>query len=476
VRPLTVDQIADATGGRLSGVDPGAVVSDMTVDSRFVAVGGMYVAIAGERVDGHDFAAAAVASGSVAVLAERELLRSDGSALPCVVVDDPVLALGRLAHWYRGTLTGCTVVGVTGSSGKTSTKDLLAAILSTVARTVCAEGSFNTEVGVPLTILRADDDTAFLVVEMGMRGEGHISYLVDLALPDVGVVVNVGSAHLGMLRSREGIARAKGELVSGLPASATAVLNADDPLVRGMAELTSATIVTFGESAGSAIRATDVRLDAVARPSFTLHDGRPGHDGSAAVTLRLSGEHYVSNALAAAAAALAAGATLEQVAEGLCAATPRSRWRMEVGETPDGVTVINDAYNANPESMRAALKTLAAMAAGRRTWAVLGEMRELGEESMTEHDAIGRLAVRLDVSHLVCVGAGTRVMHLAASNEGSWGDESAHVPDVEAAIALLQVSLLPGDVVLVKASRSVGLERVAEALLDGTRRTGEDPA
>ncbi len=184
----------------------------------------------------------------------------------------------------------------------------------------------------------------------------------------------------------------------------------------------------------------------------------------------------MSNALAAAAAALAAGASLAQVVDGLRAATPQSRWRMEVREAPGGITVINDAFNANPESMRAALKTLAAMSAGRRTWAVLGEMRELGEESVTEHDAIGRLAVRLDVSRLVCVGPGTRVMHLAASNEGSWGEESAHVPDVDAAIDLLKADLRPGDLVLVKASRSVGLERVAEALLAGTQEPGEERA
>lgn len=356
-------------------------------------------------------------------------------------------------------------MAITGSSGKTSTKDLLAFTLAGIGTTVRAEGSFNTEVGVPLTILAADERTEFLVVEMGMRGEGHISYLVDIARPDVGVVVNVGSAHIGMLGTREAIARAKGELVAGLPATATAVLNTDDTLVRSMVGSTAAAVVTFGESADADVRATDVRLDAEARPSFTLTDGRPGHDEAVPVSLQFSGEHYVSNALAAAAAALSLGGSLEQVADGLRAATPQSRWRMEVRESPDGVTIVNDAYNANPESMRAALKTLVAMAAGRRTWAVLGEMRELGDESMVEHDAIGRLAVRLDISRLLCVGAGTRVMHLAASNEGSWGEESAFAPDVESALLILREELRPGDVVLVKASRSVGLERIAAELL-----------
>jgi len=225
-------------------------------------------------------------------------------------------------------------------------------------------------------------------------------------------------------------------------------------------------VVTFGESAECEVRATDIRLDAMARPTFTLHRASPPE--SAPVTLAYSGEHYVSNALAAAAVAFSLGASMEQVADGLRAAEPSGRWRMEVRVADAGFTVVNDAYNANPESMRAALKALAAMAAGRRTWAVLGEMRELGDASVDEHDAIGRLAVRLDISRLVCVGEGTRVMHLGASNEGSWGEESIHVPDIDAAIALLREQVRPDDVVLVKASRSIGLERVAEALLEST--------
>ncbi|MBK9741304.1 MAG: UDP-N-acetylmuramoyl-tripeptide--D-alanyl-D-alanine ligase [Actinobacteria bacterium] len=463
--PFSVREIADVVGGRMSSVDPETMVRDVTVDSRAAGSGAMYVAIAGERVDGHDFAEAAESAGCVVCLTDRVLVRTDGSSLPCVIVDDPVLALGRLARLVRIDRLTCKVVAITGSSGKTSTKDLLAFTLAGIGTTVRAEGSFNTEVGVPLTILAADERTEFLVVEMGMRGEGHISYLVDIARPDVGVVVNVGSAHIGMLGTREAIARAKGELVAGLPATATAVLNTDDTLVRSMVGSTAAAVVTFGESADADVRATDVRLDAEARPSFTLTDGRPGHDEAVPVSLQFSGEHYVSNALAAAAAALSLGGSLEQVADGLRAATPQSRWRMEVRESPDGVTIVNDAYNANPESMRAALKTLVAMAAGRRTWAVLGEMRELGDESMVEHDAIGRLAVRLDISRLLCVGAGTRVMHLAASNEGSWGEESAFAPDVESALLILREELRPGDVVLVKASRSVGLERIAAELL-----------
>ena len=460
---LTVGEIVDAVSGDASSVDRSLIVSAYGVDSRAVIPGSLYVAIRGERVDGHDYAVAALAAGAVAVLSARPLSDESGRPLPCVVVDDPVLALGRLAAWVRRDKLTCSVVAITGSSGKTSTKDLVAAVLTCVGETVSPAGSFNTEVGLPLTILSADEQTRFLVLEMGMRGEGHISYLVELARPDVGLVVNVGSAHLGMLGTREAIARAKGELVTGLSSEGTAVLNGDDPLVRAMATTTPARVVTFGESASADVRATDIRLDEMARPEFTLTDNRSLEAQS--VALQFSGEHYVSNALAAAAVALSLGASLEQVADGLRSAVPLSRWRMEVHVAPAGYTVINDAYNANPESMRAALKTLAAMAAGRRTWAVLGEMRELGDSSVDEHDAIGRLAVRLDISRLLCVGEGTRVMHLGASNEGSWGEESAHVPDVDAAIAHLRAHVRPDDVVLVKASRSVGLERVAEALL-----------
>lgn len=461
--PLSVADVCAAVEGVPSGVDDRSSIAGVTVDSRAVKEDDLFVAIAGERVDGHDFAVDAVTAGATCVLASRALSDAAGAALPCIVVADPVQALGRLASWYRRERLSCTVIGITGSSGKTSTKDLVARVLATAAPTVSPPGSFNTEVGLPLTVLGADTDTRFLVLEMGMRGEGHIAYLVGLMNPDIGVVLNVGSAHLEMLGSREAIARAKSEMVRDLPPTAIAVLNRDDPAVRAMAEITAAQVLTFGEAPDADLRATDVRVDDAARPSFTLTDTRT--DEAMPVSLLLSGEHHVSNACAAAAVGRAAGLSMEQIADALRSAEPASRWRMEVRVAPAGFTVINDAYNANPESMRAALKSLAAMAAGRRTWAVLGEMRELGDASREEHDAIGRLAVRLDISRLVCVGEATRVMHLGASSEGSWGEESIHVPDIDAAIALLREQVRPDDVVLVKASRSIGLERVAEALL-----------
>lgn len=450
--PLTLRQIAEAIDGQVHNADPETVVSSVVTDSRDVTPGCLFVAIEGERVDGHSFAGQVCADGAVAVLSRRVLSE------PCIVVSDPVQALGTLAEWYRRAVLRCRVIGITGSSGKTTTKDLISSVLERVGPTISARGSFNTEVGLPLTILEADPDTEFLVLEMGMRGIGHIAELVSIAQPDIGVVVNVGTAHLELLGSMSAIAQAKGELVRDLPKTATAILNGDDPFVRVMP--TQARRLHFGEGSDNEVRGMHVTIDDRARAHFTLAIG----DEQAPVDLLLHGEHFVSNALAAAAVGHAVGMTVPAIADALSAATPRSPWRMAIHEG-GGITIVHDAYNANPDSVRAALKALTAMKGLGRAWAVLGEMRELGDASMVEHDAIGRLAVRLDVDRLVCVGEATRVMHLGASTEGSWGEESVWVPDADAAIAHVTEHLVPGDVVLVKASRSVGLERVAEALI-----------
>ena len=461
--PMTLAEVAQATGGTLHDVtDPQVLVTGPVVhDSRQVAPGALFAAVVGERVDGHDFAERAVRrDGAVAALTTRPV------GVPAVVVPDVVDALQRLAHTVTERAVGTTLVALTGSSGKTSTKDLIAQLLGTAGPTVFTEGSFNNEIGHPLTALRVAEDTRFLVLEMGARHKGDIAHLTGLTRPRIGLVLNVGTAHIGEFGSREGIAEAKGEMVESLAAEGCAVLNADDPLVRAMASRTRARVLYFGESEQAQIRAVDVRLDASGRAAFTLVTPA----GSAPVALRLYGEHHVSNALAAAAVATECGMTVEQVADALGEAGSLSRWRMELTDRPDGVTVINDAYNANPDSMRAALRALAAIGGrgpgARRTWAVLGEMRELGGESLDEHDAVGRLAVRLNIATLVAVGGREAAcMELGARNEGSWGEESVLVPDVDTAIALLRAQVGPGDVVLVKASRSVGLERVAEALL-----------
>ena len=453
--PMTVGEICAVVGGVCHEVDVATWVTDVVVDSREAAPGAMFVAIAGERADGHAFASQARKSGACVTLSARVI---DG---PCLVVDDPVHALGRLAHWVRTHRLTCTVVAITGSSGKTSTKDLVAQVLSRSGRTVAAAGSFNTEVGVPLTILRADETTEYLVLEMGMRGEGHIRYLCEIATPSVGVLINIGSAHLGMLGSVGAIARAKGEILEGLPKDGVAIVNGDDVAVMEQAHRTSANVITFGTGPSSDVRATDLRLDDRACPAFTLHHG----DRAVPVALLLHGEHSVHNALAAAAVGVTLQVPIEEIASALGASTPQSRWRMEVRESEEGWIIVNDAYNANPDSMRAALEVLATMSANHRSWAVLGEMKELGETAEAEHEAIGRLVCDLGITRLVGIGAGAHPMERACQAEGSAITEATWVATPDEAVTLLRSELNPGDVVLVKASRSIGLERLAAALM-----------
>ncbi|WP_330326565.1 UDP-N-acetylmuramoyl-tripeptide--D-alanyl-D-alanine ligase [Streptomyces pseudovenezuelae] len=455
---LSLAEIASVVGGQTHDIpDPSAQVhGPVVIDSRQVKDGSLFAAFVGERVDGHDYADQAVRAGAVAVLAQRPV------GVPSIVVADVQTALGALARHVVRRL-GATLVALTGSAGKTSTKDLIAQVLRRKAPTVFTPGSLNNEIGLPLTALTATEETKFLVLEMGARGIGHISYLTDLTPPKIGLVLNVGSAHIGEFGGREQIAQAKGELVEALPEEGAAILNADDPLVRAMASRTKAKVILFGESGEADVRAENVRLTDSGQPAFLLHTP----SGASEVTMRLYGEHHVSNALAAAAVAHELGMSATEIATALSEAGSLSRWRMEVTERPDGVTIVNDAYNANPESMRAALRALAAMGKGRRTWAVLGKMAELGDEALAEHDAVGRLAVRLNVGKLVAVGGREASwLQLGAYNEGSWGEESVHVSDAQAAVDLLRSELRPGDVVLVKASRSVGLESIAEALLD----------
>ncbi|SNS46892.1 UDP-N-acetylmuramoyl-tripeptide--D-alanyl-D-alanine ligase [Geodermatophilus pulveris] len=453
---MSLAEVAEAVGGEPAAAD-GTVTGRVTADSRTVAPGDLFVALPGERVDGHDFLPAAAAAGAVAALATRP----DG-ALPCVVVDDPVAALGRLAAAVHARLAagGLTTLGITGSSGKTSTKDLLGQVLASAGATVSPPGSYNNEIGLPLTVLDADAGTRFLVLEMGSRGRGHIARLCRVARPDVGVVLNVGSAHLGEFGSADGIAVAKGELVEALPESGTAVLNADDPRVVGMAPRTRARVLTTGRAGGADVRAEDVALDDTGRAAFTLVTG----GSRAPVRLRVVGEHQVANALSAAGAALAAGMAPDAVAAALSAAEPRSRWRMEVTRREDGVTVVNDAYNANPESMRAALAALAGLPARRRV-AVLGAMAELGPGAAGEHERLGRDAVAAGVDLVVAVGADAVGIAAGAAAAGATPARAVRVPDRAAARELLTEVLVPGDVVLVKASRSYGLELLAADLL-----------
>lgn len=483
---LTAAQIAEAVSGTLSAtLDPATVLVHVTPDSREVtAEGTLYVAKPGERADGHDFIDAALGAGAAAVLAERATHAPDGAAHPAILVEDAVLAMGALAREVVRRVrehSPTTVIGITGSAGKTTTKDLLAALLATQGPTVAPVGSYNGEVGVPLTVFRAELDTRFLVVEMGADHVGNIAYLCDLVRPDIGVVLMVGTAHAGSFGGVANIARTKGELVEALGPEGVAVLNLDDERVAGMAARTAAPITWFtadergvaraaedvaaGRASGL-VAARDVRADDQERPVFDLQVGTDEAAVRHPVASGLTGLHHVHNVLAAAAAAHAAGMDPAEIARGLDGLGPASRFRMERTDRADGVTIINDAYNANPESMRAALRTLATLgrSSGRRTWAVLGEMLELGDARVREHTLVGESVVRLNIAQLLVVGAGARPLYIGALNEGSWGEEAHFVDDAAQAEAFLTEHLRPGDLVLVKSSNGVGLAALGERL------------
>jgi UDP-N-acetylmuramoyl-tripeptide--D-alanyl-D-alanine ligase len=493
---MSVAQIADIVGGQLADITSAEaaatrVTGTVEFDSRAVTLGGMFLAIPGARADGHDFAAAAIAGGAAVVLAGRpvgvpaiiappahvdaasSVLEHDTDGVGAAVL----AALARLAAAVAAELVagGLTIIGVTGSSGKTSTKDLLAAVLAPLGEVVAPPGSFNNELGHPWTVLRATESTDFLILEMSARRRGNIAALAAIAPPSIAVVLNVGTAHLGEFGSRDAIAATKAELPQSISSSGAVILNVDDTVVSAMAEVTAARVVRVSRTQGADVWAGPVTLDELARPRFTLHAA----GGEVDIRLAVHGDHQVSNALCAAAVAIECGASLEQVASALAAAGPVSKHRMQVVTRQDGVTVINDAYNANPDSMLAGLKALAAIAhegggvgprpegRGRRSWAVLGEMAELGDDAISEHDRIGRLAVRLDVSRLVVVGTGRAMsaMHHGAVMEGSWGSEATMVADADAALALLRAELRPTDVVLVKASNAAGLGALADVLI-----------
>lgn len=468
---FTAAEIAEITRGRLDA-DPGVTPFSVVTDSREATPGSLYVAKPGENADGHDFLPAAFEAGAVLALVERPVSRPDGTRYPAVVVPDAVLALGALAaeavRRIRATRAAAglelTVIGITGSAGKTTTKDLLAGILATHGPTVAPQGSYNGEIGVPLTVFRADAETRYLVIEMGATGIGHIQYLATMVRPDVGIVLAVGTAHAGEFGGVENIAVAKGELVEALAESGTAIINLDDARVAAMRERTSAGVLGFSaEGRGdAAVQALNVDTNAGGCPEFdlVLPDGGPSRH----VSSRLVGSHHVGNLLAAAAAAWSVGIPGDAIAASLSSQAAASRWRMEVTERADGVTVINDAYNANPESMRAALRTLADLGQGRRTWAVLGAMLELGADSIREHTAVGTQVVRLNISRLVVVGREARSLYVSAVQEGSWGDECVFVETADDALELLEAELQPGDLVLFKSSNSVGLRHLGDRI------------
>jgi len=461
---LTLAEIASAVNGTLllgDGSDTLDTVVSGTVetDSREITTGGIFVARRGEHTDGHLFAPKAIEQGAALLIVERPLELSVSQ----ILVEDATTALGALAtdvvRRVRA-LGRLRIVAVTGSNGKTTTKNLLREILSKRGETVAPRESFNNEVGAPLTMLRLTDRTDFLVAEMGASGIGEIRRLTSMAKPDIGIVLTVGLAHAGEFGGIEATTIAKTEMVSDLLPGDTAVLNADDPRVAGMATSTKARIVRFGSGADADVRASDIKVDS-SGTRFVLH--LPGRD-PLPVHFPVLGEHHVTNALAAATAANALGIPAETIVDALESVQRAERWRMEVLPGLDTV-VINDAYNASPDSMAAALKTLAALAPeATRTVAVLGEMSELGELAVEEHDRIGRLAVRLNIGQLVVVGEGARAIHLAAEHEGSWDGEAVFVDNADDAYDRIEGMLRAGDLILVKSSNSAGLRHLGDRL------------
>lgn len=474
---LSAAQIIEATGGTAIGLEgrEEQVYADFaTTDSREVQTGTLFVAKPGAVTDGHRFIPMAFERGATLALVEREVLDEQGVPYPSIQVPDVVLAMGDLARYSIEQMRAqgeLTVIGITGSAGKTTTKDLLAAIFTPEGPTVAPVGSYNSEVGVPLTVFRADESTRYLVIEMGADRVGNIEYLANIAHPDHGAILKVGTAHAGEFGGVDNIERTKGELAEGVQPTGSLALNADDERVLRMASRSVAPITYFGvgektDANGQPyeryVAALNLRTTDAGCPEFTLR--LP--DGSEyEISSQLIGEHHVHNLLAAATVAYNSGISGEKIARALNKAAATSKWRMARTDRADGVTVINDAYNANPESMAAALRTLAQLgrtvdpATGQphRTWAVLGAMLELGDASVEEHDRIGRLVVRMNISKLIAVGDETKPIYNAAHLEGSWGNEATWVKTPEEAEQILRAEVRPGDIVLFKSSNGAKL-------------------
>ena len=458
---LTAAEIEAITQGRLGqGTDPQLVVTGIArIDSRDLSPGDLFVAFEGENLDGHDFVDQAMGNGAVLSLVTRPI------AGPHVVVSNMLEAVSALArHNAQALQSTCTIIGWTGSSGKTSTKDLLASVLEAAGETVSPPGSFNNELGFPLTVLRANLNTKFLVLEMGSRGVGHLAMLCSIAQPHVGIVLNVGAAHLGEFGELETTARAKSEVIATLPSDGIAVLNSDDERVRAMTAVAKARCVYFGDSGDALVSAENVIVGINGYAQFDL---RISGLASERVSLKVVGRHQVSNALAVAATAISLGISPHAVAEALSHAGPRSPWRMQVEQGANEVTVINDAYNANPDSMQAALVAAADIANARRLGIVVGEMLELGTHSRSAHVELGTAVAKAAPAWVIAVGSVAQQIESGAVSAGLSPEVISRVDNAPTAIRKALELVQPGDVVLIKASRGIGLEVVAQALVGG---------
>jgi len=460
---LTVEEIAKIIDAKVVGLDPLEVITEYPeIDSRKVEPGTFFIALPGERTDGNAYVKEAIENGA------RFAITTIDTGLPSFVVEDAAVALTTLAAAARDRLTQCLFIGITGSHGKTTTKDLLGHILSIAGECVVPRGSFNNDIGVPLTILHVRDSTRFCIIEMGARHPGDIAKLCAIARPHLGIVLVVGSAHIGEFGSREAIAAAKAELIDSLPEHGVAILGSYDPLTPHMGEGSGRKRIIFGESSDCDVRAADLQFR-----EGLAHFDLVSESGRAPVTLRLLGAHQVANALAAAATALEIGISIDSVAAALSTAEPTSKWRMELHDVDD-LLLINDTYNANPESMQAALRTLVLLTQerGGSSWAFLGKMHELGESEGEEHLRIGRLASELGVDHLVAVGTELYLEGLQLDAEA--GDEllTYNFLTQEEALSMLR-HVQPGDVLLVKASRAEHLDELSEKILANWQVTHE---
>jgi len=460
---LSAGQIAKVIDAEIFGDDNTLCSGSVETDSRLCKAGSLFVAKPGEITDGHLYIPNAMANGAVIAIVERKV----DEPIVQLLVKDVVVALGQLAKYVVQevrSLGHLKVVGVTGSNGKTTTKNMLRQILSNFGETVAPEESFNNEVGAPYSMLRIDNQTKFLVVEYGAGGLGSINYLVKLCKPDIAVELKVGMAHAGEFGGIDSTEKIKAELITDLDASDVALLNFDDNRVKAMAAKTKAKVVSFGVSEDSDYRASDIALS-IAGTSFSFHKQNLA---AMPVQLQILGDHHVYNALASLAVADILGLDLAVAVAALEKMKLAERWRMQVGHRVDGAVIINDAYNASPDSMKAALMTLAELGrqTGRRTIAVLGEMAELGVYSNDEHDAIGRLVVRLNIDQLVVVGAGAKLIHMGASLEGSWDGESKYFDEISTASEYLSGMLKGEEIVLVKSSKSANLRFLGDALLE----------
>ncbi len=463
---LTLEQIAHAIDGHLAGGRHGdiAVTGSVETDSRLVTQGSLFFAKPGEVTDGHNFVGAAKELGAVAAVVEHEISSVD---LPQIVVSDAVLALGKLAKYVLAEVrksSGLKVVGITGSNGKTTTKNMLRAILSTTGNTVAPIESYNNEVGAPISVLKIDGSTKYLVAELGAGGPGSIAYLTEIVQPDIAVELKVGMAHAGEFGGIDVTAAIKAELLQGIGADSVAILNLDDPHVRQMSDLAQGKKLWFGTNPEADFWADNYVLS-LAGTSFDLH--WPDQEVSA-VTLQILGEHHVMNALASAAVSFELGIPKAKIVSALEALPLAERWRMQLTNTDDGIAVINDAYNASPDSTKAALQTLAQLGriTGRRTVAILGEMAELGSFAVAEHDAIGRLAVRLNIDLTIAVGAKAKLIYMGATQEGSYDGESQFFESLDGALPGIRGMLRRGDIVLVKSSKSANLRFLGDELLE----------